>query len=209
MKKISKSIKLVALLVACLAIPSLAGAQVVKNAYFNIDWQVNSPFGQDFSDKTSGWGAHFEGGYYFTPNISGGLFLSYHTNNKYIDRQTLPVSSTSVITADQQHSIFQLPFGAVFRYNFAPEGQFQPYLGAGLGASYSEMSSYMNVLKVYDRNWGFYVSPEVGMNIYFTPQKQFGVHIAAYYNYATNKGEVLNYSVDGLNNWGIRLGVAF
>ena len=82
MKKINKSIKLIALLVACLAIPSLAGAQVIKNAYFNIDWQLNSPFGQDFSDKTSGWGAHFEGGYYFTPNISGGLFLSYHTNNK-------------------------------------------------------------------------------------------------------------------------------
>mgnify|MGYP000805845363 CR=1 FL=1 len=37
MKKIYKSIKLIALLVACLAIPSLAGAQVVKNMYFNID----------------------------------------------------------------------------------------------------------------------------------------------------------------------------
>ena len=42
MKKIYKSIKLIALLVACLAIPSLAGAQVVKNMYFNIDWQINS-----------------------------------------------------------------------------------------------------------------------------------------------------------------------
>ena len=55
MKKIYKSIKLIALLVACLAIPSLAGAQVVKNMYFNVDWQINSPFSQDFSDKTSGW----------------------------------------------------------------------------------------------------------------------------------------------------------
>ena len=46
MKKIYKSIKLIALLVACLAIPSLAGAQVVKNMYFNVDWQINSPFSQ-------------------------------------------------------------------------------------------------------------------------------------------------------------------
>ncbi len=101
------------------------------------------------------------------------------------------------------------PFGAAFRYNVAPESQFQPYAGVQLGASYSEMSTYMNVMKVYDRNWGFYVSPEIGMNMYFTPQKQIGLHIAAYYNYATNKGDVLSYSIDGLNNWGIRLGLAF
>ena len=186
MKKIYKSIKLIALLVACLAIPSLAGAQVVKNMYFNVDWQINSPFSQDFSDKTSGWGAHAEAGYYVIPNFSVGAFISYHTNNK-----------------------FQLPFGAAFRYNVAPESQFQPYAGVQLGASYSEMSTYMNVMKVYDRNWGFYVSPEIGMTMYFTPQKQIGLHVAAYYNYATNKGEVLSYSIDGLNNWGIRLGLAF
>ena len=42
MKKIYKSIKLIALLVACLAIPSLVGAQVVKNMYFNVDWQIIS-----------------------------------------------------------------------------------------------------------------------------------------------------------------------
>ena len=77
MKKIYKSIKLIALLVACLAIPSLAGAQVVKNMYFNVDWQINSPFSQDFSDKTSGWGAHAEAGYYVIPNFSVGAFISY------------------------------------------------------------------------------------------------------------------------------------
>ena len=37
MKKIYKSIKLIALLVARLATPSLAGAQVVKNRYSNVD----------------------------------------------------------------------------------------------------------------------------------------------------------------------------
>ena len=87
-----------------------------------------------------------EAGYYVIPNFSVGAFISYHTNNKYIDRQTLPVSSTSAITSDQQHSIFQLPFGAAFRYNVAPESQFQPYAGVQLGASYSEMSTYMGLL---------------------------------------------------------------
>ena len=87
MKKIYKSIKLIALLVACLAIPSLAGAQVVKNMYFNVDWQINSPFSQDFSDKTSGWGAHAEAGYYVIPNFSVGAFISY------LHRPSLLISS--------------------------------------------------------------------------------------------------------------------
>ena len=99
MKKINKSIKLIALLVVCMAMPTLAGAQVLKNAYFNVDWQINSPFGQDFSKKTSGWGAHAEGGYYVIPNFAIGAFISYHTNNEYVDRQTIPVNSTSVITS--------------------------------------------------------------------------------------------------------------
>ena len=56
MKKINK---LIALLIVCMAMPALAGAQVLKNAYFNVDWQINSPFGQDFSKKTSGWGSSY------------------------------------------------------------------------------------------------------------------------------------------------------
>jgi hypothetical protein len=209
MKKIDRSIKIIALLIACLAIPSLVKAQIVKNMYFNVDWQLNSPFSQSFSDKTSGWGMHAEAGYYVIPSMSVGLFMSYHTNNKYIDRQTIPVSSTSAITSDQQHSIFQLPFGAAMRYTFMPENQLMPYIGVQMGASYSEMSTYMNVMKGYDRNWGFYVAPEIGMTMFFTPEKQVGVHLAVYYNYATNKGKVLSYSIDGLQNWGVRLGLAF
>jgi hypothetical protein len=95
------------------------------------------------------------------------------------------------------------------RYTFMPENQLMPYIGVQMGASYSEMSTYMNVMKVYDRNWGFYVAPEIGMTMFFTPEKQVGVHLAVYYNYATNKGKVLSYSIDGLQNWGVRLGLAF
>lgn len=200
---------LIALGIVFLAIPSLVNAQVVKKMYFNVDWQINSPLGQSFADKTSGWGAQSEAGWYLTPNIAIGAFIGYHTNNKYIDRQTLPLSSTSAVTSDQQHSIFRLPFGAVLRYNLAPKSQFQPYFGTQLGTNYSEMSTYMNVLKVYDRNWGFHISPEIGMNAYFTSNKTFGIHVATYYSYSTNKGDVLTYSINGLNNWGVRLGLMF
>ena len=137
------------------------------------------------------------------------LLQNQELHNNRLHRETLNVGETSAITSDQQHSLFQLPFGAAFRYSFTREGQFEPYVSAKLGTEYSEMSTYMNVMKVYDRQWGFYVAPEIGMNIFFTPEKKFGLHVAAYYNYATNKSKVLTYSMDGINNWGVRFGVAF
>ena len=209
MKKKNIAVKWIALVVVCFAISLQINAQTAKNMYLNVDWQINIPIGNSFANKISGWGAHVEGGYFVTPHISIGGFFSFHSNNKYIDRQTIYITETPAITSDQQHSIFQIPFGVASRYTFMRDGVFEPYVGVQLGTSYSEVSSYMNILKIYERKWGFYAAPEVGVSIFPTPDKRFGFHIAAYYNYATNKTKLLGYSVDGLNNLGVRLGVAF
>lgn len=211
MKKKYTYIKFIAILAICMAIPSVAGAQTIPNGYINIDWQLNSPISNSFANKISGWGAQAEAGYYVTPAFSVGGFVSYHTNNKYIGRSTIQIDETSAVTSDQQHSIFQIPFGAALRYTFGREttNQFEPYLGAKVGTAYSEVSSYMNIFKAYERKWGFFVSPEIGMTFYTNPAKTFGFHVAAYYSYSTNKSEVLGYNVDGLSNWGFRLGIAF
>ena len=77
-----------------------------------------------------------------------------------------------------------------------------------VGPQYAEMKSTFNVYEANKSTWGFYVSPEIGLNIYpwaYGP----GLHIAAYYSYGTNKGDLFTYNVDGLSNFGLRLGIAF
>ena len=108
---------------------------------------------------------NFEGGYYILPDLSIGAFINYHTNNEYISRQTLPISNSAALTTDQQHSVFQLPFGFATHYRFS-DGACQPYIGLKLGANYTKMSSDFYIYEVKDNTWGFYVSPEVGVNIY-------------------------------------------
>ena len=71
---------------------------------------------------------NFEGGYYFPNNFGVGAFIAYHTNNEYIPRQTFPVGETSTVTTDQQHSVFQLPFGATGRYRFLQTNVLEPYV---------------------------------------------------------------------------------
>ena len=126
-----------AVAVAALLLPSVGRAQGNDNIYLNIDWQYNVPLGASFADKSSGWGMNFEGGYYFPNNFGVGAFIAYHTNNEYIPRQTFPVGETSTVTTDQQHSVFQLPFGATGRYRFLQTNVLEPYVALKLGAKYA------------------------------------------------------------------------
>lgn len=198
---------------ACCAVLFLAAnpakAQLFPDSYINIDWQVGVPLGSTFADKASGWGMNFEGGYFVTPEIAVGAFISYQTNLESVSRSTLQLNGGSALTTAQKHAAFQLPFGVTGRYNWYKDSVLQPYVGMKLGASWAEFSSYYYVVKQYTDTWGFFLSPEVGVSIFPRPDYRLGFHIAAYYSYSTNSGDVLTYSVNGLNNFGIRVGVSF
>lgn len=208
-----KTVKYISLRVLAVAALSLAfampaKAQMTDNGYANIDWQYNFPMNNDFADKGSGWGMNFEGGYYMTPNFALGGFLSYHSNHEYFGRQNLPVGEGGVLNTDQQHTLFQLPFGLVGRFAWDRGSAFQPYFAVKAGAQFTQLKSTFNVFEAHKNTWGFYVSPEIGFSIYpwaYGP----GLHFAFYYSYATNKGDIFTYSVNGLNNLGLRVGIAF
>lgn len=183
-------------------------AQTSEMFYSNIDWQFNFPISNDFANKASGWGMNFEGGYYLTENLAIGAFMAYHSNHKYIPRQTISMGDNSALNTDQQHTLFQLPFGVAGRYTFNREGMFQPYVSLKAGPQYAKLKTTFNAFANSDNTWGFYVSPEIGMNIFPWVYRP-GIHVAAYYSYATNKGSVMTYGADGMSNFGLRLGIAF
>ncbi len=200
-------IKIIALAVIAVAFAIPANAQLTPYTYFNADWQFNAPLGNNkFANTASGWGMNFEGGYYVLPDLAIGAFVNYSTNNKYVSRTTLNIGTTSINT-DQQHSVFQLPFGVTAHYRFN-DGIIQPYVGAKVGAEYSKMKSEFYIYEVKDNTWGVYMQPEVGLYIY-PWANSVGFHVAAYYSYATNKGQVFDYKMDNRSNIGFRVGLAF
>lgn len=179
-----------------------------ERLHFNVDWQMNAPLSTDFANKISGWGMNFEGNYALTPHWDLGAFMNFQTNHKYVGRQTITDGTVS-LTTDRQESAFQLPFGLTSAYRFTGYGCLRPYVGAKVGAMYAKNTTYLNTISLTDKPWGFYVSPEVGVNIYPVPDRRFGFHVAVYYSYATNKSEVLTGTLDGANNVGLRVGVTF
>ena len=207
--KTAKYLKILACCVVLLAVALPGKAQLIPNTYINVDWQMGVPLDNGLVDKTSGWGMNFEGGYFVTPAITVGPFLSYQTNLESIDRQTLDLGDGAALTTNQKHALFQLPFGVASRYNWLTDSVLQPYVGLKLGASYAELSSYYYVVRQYTETWGFYLSPEVGVSIFPRPDYRMGIHVALYYSYATNEGDVLVYRVNNLNNFGLRVGISF
>jgi len=201
--------KALTLAVALVAFAVPGRAQLFRNSYLNVDWQVTVPLGSSFADKASGWGMNFEGGYFVTPEITVGAFISYQTNIQSIPRQTLQFSSGSAMTTAQKHTVFELPFGAVGRYNFLKGSIFQPYAAMRIGADYAEMSSYYYTIQQYEDTWGVYLSPEIGVSIFPSPAQRFGIHAALFYSYASNSGKLLVYKMDNINRFGVRLGVSF
>jgi hypothetical protein len=208
MKKITKILG-AALLMAMSAMPFAGNAQIIKGGYLNVDWQFNAPVGNEYANVASGWGMNFEGGYYIIPKMSLGLFVSYHTNNKYIGEQVLRLSDTESLYTDQQHSIYQVPFGITSRWRFIEDRMFEPYIGVKLGAMYTRMESDTQVYTYYQDRWGFNVQPEIGFSLFPMPVNRIGFHMAIYYSYATNKSHVLTYNINGYNNIGFRLGLSF
>ena len=201
-------LKVFAMMAIAIAFALPSRAQTSDTFYSNIDWQFNFPISNSFTEKGSGWGMNFEGGYYLTENLAIGGFLAYHSNHKYIPRQTISMGDNSSLNTDQQHTLFQMPFGVAGRYTFDREGMLQPYVSLKVGPQDAQLKTTYNVFENSDNTWGFYISPEIGMNIFPWVYRP-GIHIAAYYSYATNKGSVMTYGVDGMSNFGLRLGIAF
>lgn len=199
-----------AFIAASIIIPTSVNAQDYKSYFGNANWQFNAPVSNSFTNRASGWGANFEGGYFITPKIGLGAFVSYSTNHKYIPTETLMPSTNSSLTTNQQRSLFQIPFGFNARYRINPNSTiFDPYAAIKLGAEYAQLSSYISTYQLSDDSWGFFLSPEIGTNIWLSEDKNFGFNVSLYYSLSTNKGHVLDGHVNQLNNIGFRLGVAF
>lgn len=203
MKKI---LYIIAASAAILAATAQADAQMSKEFYINGGWQFNGTLANDFAESAQGYGAYLEGGYFVTPMFAVGGFASFNTNNQYVPTKTYTFSDQSALTTDLTRSIYQVPFGATMRYRFM-RSMFQPYVEAKVGAQYSTQNIYMSTFVNQHENWGFYVSPEIGLTFFPFERTDFGFQVAAYYSYATNRSKAID--ITGLNNLGFKLGIAF
>lgn len=195
-----------AVLTAVLLATTQANAQMGKPYYINGGWQFNGTVANNVAESAQGYGAYMEGGYYVTPMIAVGGFASFNSNDQYYGKQTFYFDDHSALTTDLTRSLYQVPFGATLRCRFLWT-ELQPYIEAKIGTEYAQQSTYMSTYVSRHDNWGFYISPEIGLSWFPFSQTDFGFQLAVYYSYATNSNKA--YNLNGINNLGFKLGVAF
>lgn len=182
-------------------------AQISRNTYYTVGWQFDFPINSSFSSTMNDLGIYAEAGYYFTPNISLGGFINVNTQYEEVMSNDLNILMLDNIR--ETLSYISVPVGVSVRYRFIDESWLQPYLSAKVGINYAEAKSTFPMDTYSDKSCGFYVSPELGINIFPFKRYILGLNVAAYYAYATNRHEVSERKVNGIESMGIRLGLTF
>lgn len=183
-------------------------AQDKSIAYFGLGWQYGSPFSNGFVNKPSGYGFYLEGGRYLNDKFSVGAFLNAQTNYEYTPRSSYPVGTSGTLTTDMQHGLYQLPFGVTARYRFLT-GRVQPFLALKVGANYAYAYTDVPTLRYYDKSWGAYFSPEIGVVAFPFGFRSVGFNLSAFYSFSTNESVPFLQGFNGVNTAGLRLGLIF
>ena len=134
--------------------------------------------------------------YFVTENIAVGLDLSYNNFHEKVGQKIYRPDANTAVNAAQYRYTQVFPIKVQGKYFFNPSGSVMPYAGLGIGALSAGQHIVIQDIDVWDNNWGFLLSPEIGMLIPVGPAGNWGVNVTAGYNWSTNKSDVGKIKVD-------------
>ena len=201
-----KPFKIFLITILCTGIMLSAFAQQQKLT-LNINYAVHMPTGSlksNLVNKTSfrGWNANLL--YGITDKLSAGLEAGFNDYYQKYPRQVYDTKGGSV-SAVLSNSIQTIPVMLKGRFNLAPSGIIQPYIGAGVGGNFVTYNQYLGEFASGKSGIYFAASPEAGISIPFGKHSASAFTAGGRYNfmpftYANNKN---------LDNWGIYAGIKF
>lgn len=164
---------------------------LLKAQMLNLNYQISLPLKdvKDFTDKASFRGFDVEYHHFLGEYFSVGAAIGW--NVYYQDKENVSGNfmfrgneNVYTITGNQYRYINTVPMLAIGRYYFTDtESAVRPYLGLGIGTSWTEKRLEVGQFSSTISRWQFAVSPEIGL--YIPVSDQFGFNLGARYNYAT------------------------
>lgn len=195
-----KLILLSAIILSCAGLANAQsysyGGNDIKQIY-SINYQMNVPLGssKNFVSNASFEGVNINWAYFVTREIAVGLDLSYNNYHEKIGQKIYRPNENMAVNAAQFRYTQAFPIKAQVKYFFSQDRYIKGYAGLGLGALSAGQHIVVQDLGEWNNNWGFLVSPEVGMLIPFGADSPFGANISAGYNFSTNKSTFGNIDI--------------
>jgi hypothetical protein len=158
---------------------------------FVLNWEMAIPSGGNYVNKNSYSGGRFDYKHFVDGgNIAVGASMGWNSFDEYTPARIYDrPDGSGAIYSDMVRHVYTLPI-AINAFYYFNKRNVKPYIGLGLGTSYSEQESFFNIYVVKESNWGFLVKPEIGLQLEIN--ETFGLATYATYNYATNRSNSFN-----------------
>lgn len=165
----------------------------LKAQMLNLNYQMSVPLGdlKDFTNKASFRGFDVEYHQFLGADerfsIGGAIGWNVYYKDKNDASGNFKFSGSDevyTITGNQYRYINTVPMLAIGRFYFTDNNTaVRPYVGLGLGTSWTEKRLEVGQFSSTVSRWQFAMAPEVGM--YVPLSSQFALNFGAKYNYAT------------------------
>lgn len=206
--------KIIITLVTIIGCVQLVNAQSYGNdmkQIISVNYQINIPTASstDFIKHASFEGININWAYFVTEHITVGLDLSYNNYHQKFSQRVYRPNDYTAINAAQYRYTQCFPLKAQAKYYFTPYNNVKLYAGLGIGALSAGQHIVVQDIDMWHNNWGFLLSPEVGVNIPFGVGNNWGANITAGYNWATNDSNFGNIKIDNRQSFYFNVGLFF
>ena len=205
MKKTYIAIVAALLLAVTVHAQEQAASGYSPTSLYTLSWSLSVPLGSfnNFINNVSPAGGNFAGRYLLKKGFAVGFEFGWNNYYKKYPRNTYYGPDGLAITGIHYTYALLVPWKVGAYYYFLPSGIADPYVGLSLGGDYMEEHIMTQEYDIYNTQWGFTMSPEVGVLIKFGKYSHWGANISAQYWFNTNSYNFTDYktfsTMQGLN----------
>lgn len=182
------------------------------SSYYTFSWNNTFPLG-DFSkwvNTVSCAGFDFGGRYIIMNGLTAGFNISWQRVGHDYDKETFFIPEKGIaLTATNYRMTWMVPFQGVIGYHFIPDKLVTPYVSLGIGGDYMEHHLMIQEYDIYETQWDFSLTPEVGVLAKFGKYANWGGLLAFNYKWTTNKVEIYNDKTGNLSMVDLKVGLVY
>lgn len=172
--------------------------KVTAQQYTSIQYVIASPMNdlKDYINKTSFRGATFEYHTKVNSNLAAGIALGW---NVFYERKPYATyyDGTAALSGIQYRYTSSVPIHITGIYFLNEASHCNPFLGMGIGTSYTVRNTDMGLYRWEEDTWSFSVRPEVGFM--YTLRETTAMKAALRYNAAFKTSELKDQSFISLS----------
>ena len=134
-----------------------------QESLFSMQYSMGFATGdlKEFNESASFRGMSFEYRYMMKPNIGVGFETGYNLFYDNLDYATY-TKGTESLSGLQYRYTHAVPVLAAFDYYLKPDNKFNPFIGLGIGTTYSFRDLDMGMFTMESDVWQFALRPEIG-----------------------------------------------